>query len=153
MNQKHLDAFRLFVKPTDKVLCTFSSEFGGSYDVRYVKEIGVKDCTCVDIKHPPEMDDYGYKIITGCAFDFFDNCKEEYDVVICDPWSNLNKRVVIDYMSILKRIAKKYIIIGIRYDKQERGLLYGQTVKDDNIQDILVLRNNKTGLFWRFIKC
>lgn len=47
---------------------------------------------------------------------------------------------------------QKHLIIGIRYDKQERGLLYGQTVKDDNIQDMLVLRNNKTGLFWRFIK-
>jgi hypothetical protein len=136
--------FAKYISRDDKVLCLFSSAFGGLNDVRYVHKIGVKECDCVDLMHPSEMAIYKYNLITHDVFDFIDNCKTVYDVVIADPFTNLNKKINIGYLDKLKTLATKYLILGITQDEIETW----------EIKDVCLLRNPNlaSGIYWRIIK-
>jgi hypothetical protein len=136
--------FAEYISRDDKVLCLFSSAFGGLNDVRYVHKIGVKECDCVDLVHPSEMNIYGYNLITADVFQFIDQCTKVYDIIIADPFTNKNGLMNLHCLDKLKTLATKYLILGITQNEIEAW----------EIKDVCLLRNPNlaSGIYWRIIK-
>jgi hypothetical protein len=136
-----------YIRSSDKVLCLFSAAFGGSQDVRYVYDAGVKDCVMVDNDKIKLLElKFPYTKVEGDCFNFIDECvknNEKYDVVISDQWTQQMEIINTNYLERLKQITKRVLIIGCSQIYLDAGNI---------VTDLLIKRSEHMGgIFWRVI--
>jgi hypothetical protein len=150
------------------VACFFCAGFYGVYEVIHFDKVA-KSMTLVDkdeekVRHMGTVYRTRPKVIVGDAFATAATMHAEgqrFDVVSCDPWSNMMPLPVSKHFLTFARLAKRYLVAGVTADNLTKDLglpeaspasleHYLSQFGDGIAVEKLVLRNAglQNGVFW-----
>ena len=145
----------------------------GKWDAIYYYDYKIPDVTLVDtdaekLKAMASIYPEGWKYITADAFDYAGRCLWEgrkFDVVSCDPFTNLVPRVLINDFDKFYSIANKYLVARVTYGNFFEK--YNVEPTEEALAEFLTKEHKKTikvrelnevstfdgGCYWAVIEC
>jgi hypothetical protein len=114
------------LKDCKTALCLFAAAYGGENDVQYIHKAGIKNVILVDEDKEKMklMEHFGYRQTIGDAFHFIDRAYISlwrYELIVSDQYTHDDFKVWALYPE-LKKMAKKYLIIGVCENSIKKGL-------------------------------
>lgn len=151
-------------------LFLFSGELG-KYDVIHAARCGLRNVVLNDINEDflknlqaKYLSEWQY--IVGDAFlliDMYARQNKSFDLVNCDPPSNLVSQLLDEYFSKLYKIARKYLVMPIAGDYLEKnktpaenealaGVIYQKHQIQVNVINLIQRSQNYNGYYWLVVK-
>jgi len=104
------------LKPEMSILCLFSAAFYGNNDIQFIHGAGCRNVLLMDndkakLAATAQRFDYGWSCID--IYEYLETKPmETFDIVLSDQWSNQDEKIHVTHFNQLKRMARKYLILG-----------------------------------------